>query len=310
MGGGRDDATAYVTVVDEQAEVSREQAPWYGESGSEEFWKPAIDGLLEIIDDRGWDRDTVMIVGAHDRKPRTATLEFFADIAPGMKWASVSHARGYRPRDGELTVDGLEVGYHAYPWQADMRIPDRGIIGGWDGEFLQTTLARFHFHSFSARRRIPATYRALISNAISPNRNRRFRGVSRFQLDYWPVPRDGGGFRRLLNMSGWVNLMRNHEFLLAPGPDGPEPTVSFLQLREGAQETEARLAIETVLADEELQARLDDDLLDEAYDVLTEHARLIRSGSMVWQGYVSLPWREHARRLFDTAGRVEEAVDR
>jgi hypothetical protein len=310
---GNEQGSVSVTVVDgHSGAVSEQPAPWYGAPGSDAFWRPAIDGVLRAAQELGWERDTVMWAVGHDAKPGARTTEFLDSIAPGLRWTVCSHARGYTPRDGRLRAGDIEVGYHELPWGPDIRPHDRGIIGGWDGKFLQSTIARFHFHSLSGTRRMPATYRTLVSSSIGTGRERAFRGVSRFQLDYWPVPRDDdrraeASFTRLLRMGGWVNLMRNHEFLLAPGPAGPEPTVAFLQLREGVQEAEARIAIEQTLADPQRRARVHEQQLERAWAVIREHAALLSAGSAVWQGYVSLPWREHAARLFDVAGELQEA---
>ncbi|MCC5829542.1 MAG: hypothetical protein JJU36_08845 [Phycisphaeraceae bacterium] len=309
--GGRrgNEGTATVTIVDpDTGTVSRQEAPWFGTRGGEEFWKPAIDGILKIMDELGWSRDAALIGVAHDGKPSREVVDFFSRIAPDVKWNVYSHSRGYSARDGRLVIDGLVGGFHEQPWGGDTQRRRGQLIGGWNHHFPQVTVARFHFHSYSGNRRMPGSYRTLAgASAADGSRNRSFQGVSRFMLDYWPIPRDTSdspAFRRTLDMRGHVNLMRNSEFFLAPGPEGPEPTTSFQQFREGVQETQARIAIEQVLDNSEQRTLLSESLQEAAHDVIHEHANMLQAHSMVAQGYPALPWQDHARRLFDIAGQV------
>ncbi|MCC5828307.1 MAG: hypothetical protein JJU36_02560 [Phycisphaeraceae bacterium] len=285
-------------------------APRFDDPDGVEFWKPVVDGILRITRDLGWPDHAVLISCAHDRKPSDSEVRALGRIAPGLRWNLYSHARGYRaPRDrSDWTHQGMPVGFHEEPWSP------HGARGGWDRPFPQASAARTHFHTLGDGGRHAAAYRQLITGNVSTGSgglgNRTFWGVSRFWFDSWPVQipgADGQQFHRLRG-GGYVNLLRNHETLTAPGRDGPQPTVAYQQIREGLQETEARLVIEIALAHNDLRQRLGAELVERGESVLRDHIRMFVAGKAVWGEAGALPWREHALDLFDTAGAYQEAL--
>lgn len=308
----------HVTKQNPDGSTESVRAPWYADEGGVEFWKPVLDRTREIVRDLGWPEHVVLIASAHDRKPEPEAVEALKEIAPGIKWSLFSHARGYNaPRDStEWNFRGMDVGFHEEPWGARHRNQrGNGTIGGWDHVFPQSSAARAFFSCMSDRNdRTAAAYRHLATGHVAGGHggglgNRTFWGFSRFQFDYWPVPRTGGdGFHRMLSGQGYTNLMRNPEFLLAPGAEGPQPTVAYQQIREGLQETEARLLIELALAHPEPRARLGSELERRCVAVLRDDVDLHRAASAHWFAAPGLPWREHARDLFDVAGAVQQAL--
>ncbi|MCH8512424.1 MAG: hypothetical protein LAT83_12355, partial [Kiritimatiellae bacterium] len=309
-----------IWVTRQNADGSTEaiQAPWYSDAGGVEFWKPVLDRTREIVRDIGWPEHVVLIASAHDRKPQPEAVEALKEIAPGIKWTLFSHARGYNaPRDTtEWNFRGMDVGFHEEPWGARHRNQrGNGTIGGWDHVFPQSSAARAHFSSMGDDNfRNAAGYRNLATAHVAGGGggglgNRTFWGFSRFQSDFWPVPRaQGSGYHRMLSGRAYTNLMRNPEFLLAPGAEGPQPTVPYQQIREGLQETEARLLIELALAHEEHRARLGPELEERCVAILRENVDLFDASSRMWNAAPSLPWRSHAQDLFDVAGAVQDAL--
>ena len=90
------------------------------------------------------------------------------------------------------------------------------------------------------------------------------RGLGRVGADFWPVYKDKQGRRRAwiwdrYPQSLWhsCNLMSH---MLVPGPAGPVASTRYECMREGIQECEARIAIESVLTDEAQKAKLAADL--------------------------------------------------
>src|SRR5262249_11543438 len=99
-------------------------------------------------------------------------------------------------------------------------------------------------------------------------------GISHVGADFWPCLKTKSGKRngwptdRYIE-SHWHSLDVGH-FMLAPGTDGPADTNRLEVLKEGIQECEARIAIESVLTDETQKARLSPELAKRAQEVLDE----------------------------------------
>ena len=102
--------------------------------------------------------------------------------------------------------------------------------------------------------------------------------------------------------SNWHQISINTS-TLAPGPEGPVATNHLEAFREGVQECEARIEIERALDDEELKARLGEDLVRRCEEYL--HARHMmmwlsvsnlqcyhaNEGSPGWGLYLAKQWR-------------------
>jgi hypothetical protein len=142
--------------------------------------------------------------------------------------------------------------------------------------------------------------------------------MSNIPLDFWEdeqgaslLGRHGrswkGGFHR-----------KNSYWLIAPGPTGPVGTTRFEMLREGFQETEARVAIEKALVggalDDALAAECRD-LLVERMNVMWKNGRFAESNSQWqkggWHDYGMAPdWQTSTARLFRLAGAVARSQGR
>ncbi len=320
-GEGRGIAEEGMQITRRNADGSTEtvNAPWYSAEGGVEFWKPVVDATRAIVRDIGWPEYVVMLSAALDGKPSPPTIEAFNKIAPGLKWNVFSHARGYSaPWDTtEWNHNGLNVGFHEEPWSPRRRsVNAKGVIGGWNHVFPQASAARFHFSTLGDDNfRHAIGYRNLVTGNVAGGRgtglgNRTFWGVSRFWFDYWPVRRPGSErYGRTRGMRAYGNLIRNRETIIAPGIDGPERTVQYQQIREGLQETEARLIIEIALDNDDLRSRLGDELVARCMAVMRENVRMYDAAAAIWGAGGALPWHNHARELFDTAGAVQQTLN-
>ncbi len=288
------------------------RVPYPGTSGSEAVWQPVIEGVRQRVRQIGWDPDSVILGTAHDRKPIDRTVEFFNRIAPGIRWNVISHGRGYSFRDGQFRIGAMEVAYHEYPWNPNPpeNLGER-ILGGWDAPFPVATIARFH------RGNNLRSYRWLVEGNTGRHhvRSTPVIGPTRFKLEYWGVPgTDGRGrptISSIMNMGGWVNLMRNHTNLGTAGPRGMEPSAFLLQAMEGVQEAVARVEIEKILTDESRRARVSPELRVQAYEVLNERADFVRANRAEdprWEGVEGFDWREHVRKLYDTLAAMQQAA--
>ena len=212
------------------------------------FWKQLIDGTRAVVRKQGWREESVMLGQGFDSRPLREQVEFFNRIAPGIRWVIFSHwIRDPAPVDGKRIVsDGMEVGYaetFGRPWVPELTeewpdIPPQ--------EYFEGGANRSDVLSWSG----PTAYRHL----------GRQGNVARIGLDFWRVPRSDGGHGSLFSASICGNWLykSNPMDVIAPGPDGAVPTVRFVNLREGLEETDVRihLAARRHALDEEQQQKV------------------------------------------------------
>ena len=208
-------------------------------------WRQILTGIESRMRQIGW-RDTRMMLGwIGDGRDYADLVAFFDRIAPGVEWVQFTHARGDpRPRDGKLTIAGMNVGMRILP---DLRAKKSMSSVKLDDQFTNLSSARGYLTQYgplSNFRRVPGY------SVGSGNRGKRFIGFSRIGFDFWRVPLPSGQERTLIKrFARWHNLQRsNPTSLVAPGPEGALPTLRYLNMLEGIQENEARLLIEQALA--------------------------------------------------------------
>lgn len=287
------------------------QIPYPGTPGSESIWKATVEGARARVKAAGWNPDNVILGITHDAKPGEELAAFWNKTAPDFYWNVISHARGYKS-DAEkgLETGGLKYRYQEYPWNTTP--PENlgdGLLLGWNYDFLVTTLARFHGTDN------PLSARWLMEGTVGRHvrQNYQQRGVSRYKLEFFPIPTtDNRGRVRygdLMEMGGMVNLMRNHTNLLTAGPTGAEPSILFQNFVEGIQELEARIAIEKVFIDRDLKAKLPKELVEAGHQVLRERSSFVtanRKAKPQWTLNDELDWFDHTRRLYATAAALQK----
>jgi hypothetical protein len=160
------------------------------------------------------------------------------------------------------------------------------------------------------------------------------RGFGRLGADCWAAIKDKKGQRvgrayERYPWSIWGNLELRSS-VLAPGPEGAVATNRFESLREGVQECEARIYIESVLGDEAVRRKLGDDLASRCQAVLDERILYALRGVSQFEMYPhfysapwtfkfqvgeaghawfqSTDWRQRNRELFALAGEVEKKL--
>jgi hypothetical protein len=210
--------------------------------------------------------------------------------------------------------------YHAYVWNNVFPVdpPAKKRFYGWKNPELDTMYQRSagpNCWSLSA-----------IMHVTEQNIAGQQRGLGRLGADFWPALKDAKGrwVRYATDRypeSFWhsLNLVN---FLLAHGPNGPVALTRYEMLREGIQDCEARIAIEAVLTDEALKAKLGAELAQKCQDVLDERLRTAwRSGSRLalagpeWFYTTGTPpagdayghWAEPGHRWFISSGWQEQA---
>ncbi|GAH84827.1 unnamed protein product, partial [marine sediment metagenome] len=206
---------------------------------------------------------------------------------------------------------------------------------GWGREDLVAQFDRF------SREYHPNTrWRHLAESSITGGQ----RGLGRLGADYWRVLKNKRGQRvgRVYERypeSHWRNLSIP-EALLAPGRNGPVATSRLEALREGVQESEARIVIERALTDDALRARLGQDLVRRCEKYLhTRHMMMWLSLSNLqlyywkpgmeykkhkkyyakdWRGhpnvsghnwFLSSDWQDRTAQLYSLAGQVARKLN-
>ncbi|HUT56297.1 MAG TPA: glycoside hydrolase domain-containing protein [Phycisphaerae bacterium] len=322
-----------VTVLDPATgATSMVSLPPYTAPESKALWRPLFVEIRKSLARRGLAK-AGMLGLFQDAWASKGEVQFFKEIAPTFPW--VIHSHGNIPTD--RMVFGIQkIAYDARYYQcrfADMAGNKATATGtslfGWKQKEL---IARFdREHDLDSATATLWRYRCETNITGSQ------RGVGRIGADTWPSIKGGRGNRRgrVFNRypeSNWggLNMVSS---VLAPGPNGPVATNRFVNLQEGVQECEARIAIEKALSAPGLKRRLGDELARRAQKLLDDrllyiirgmsHLQLngpVRSAGgsgLGWlgKGGVSGPnwfrgsgWQQRTADLFDLAGEVEKKM--
>jgi hypothetical protein len=252
------------------------------------LWKPLFDELHKRMAARGIE-GSMMLGMASDTWPTKPEVSAIADFSGSLPW--VSHTHG-----GSRVVNKLQglapLAYFAYVWNNVLPSePEKGRTYGWKRPELYTQYMRFN-----ALNDWPL---ATIMHFEELNITGMQRGVGRIGADFWPAITDKKGERKGYAVdrypeSFWHSLnLTSH--MLNPGPAGPVASPRYEVFREGVQECEARIAIETVLTDPALKAKLPPELAQRAQDVLDERLR------EVWRGGSGMQLTGRYATLYATA---------
>jgi len=325
-----------VSVWSGDALVTEQLAP-FGDAGSEETWRPVMDGVRERARKLGIPDERIYVGCAHDRRPGEKTVAFFQKIAPYARWDVFTHGRaddeaawiernqrGFlhdHEVDGRIVMDnGMELGYYEYPEApAGPMGSAEALVGGWNMPFRKYVLPRDFLYLYSPLkqwRNFPEGTTVTARKGWEGH-NASAAGFTRLGVDYWPVVGDPGR-RPLLNVySSWSNMYRSTGMAFtAPGPDGPLGTARFEMLREGMQELEARIAIERALLAGAVGGALADEcraLLKRRIEVRWKNGRFMGGHGGLYRSQedrhwgVEPDWQDSAILLFHLAGRVAAA---
>jgi hypothetical protein len=260
-----------VTVVDPKTgKTSNEHLPYLLTPSSRKLWKTMLDELRKRMDRRGLS-DVMMLGTTSDIVMRKDQFAFYRDIAGDLPWVSHSHF------DVTSVFDkaGLSLGYFTSVMNINLPgEPTTGRFYGWRNERLHAQL-----RSRWGRDDFPLTvwrHQAEVNVAGGQ------RGVGRIGGDLWPVMKDRRG-RRTSRVSARYpeSSWRSNDLcssLLGPGPKGAVATVRFEMLREGVQESEARIYLECVLTDDTLRERLPEGLAQRCQQTLDDRIRAMLRG--------------------------------
>lgn len=313
----RSDPELTVSVLSADGTLEHRRVPMYGEDGSEAIWRPVMQGVRERVNRRGWDERAIQIGVAGDGVPTQQTIDFFEEIAPFSRWHRYTHVTGLRrpEDDGRVIMAGKSVGLVEAPYNAGWRRGNRagglrhGLQHGWVEDWYEPLLL-FAGRAILYDNSPPVSFR-LMANSQVFNRS---RGLTRQGIDKWPVVNphhpDRGARRMVQGAGGWGRLYRNKvRAVAAPGPDGALPTVRFEMLRQGFQDTEARIYLERILVDEEKLALMDTAFEQEVRDLVRAevlYRDLDSYPPFVWTAGKDWQWR--LDRLYTLAAEAQRKL--
>lgn len=274
------------------------------------FWKPVLDGMRERLAKRGLGDETIMIGISGDMDPGKNTMLNLKPVAPYARWTKQGH--GYA-----TDVRGWEVGYHTYVWGAK-NPPEPSTLRyyGWKQKFQACIFPR-EGASITLWENTPmGAYHTAMEAVLTGNA----RGIGRIGADFWPVlgEREKRNILARFPLSNWMqlNLSSAAQQIFEPGPDGALSTIRFENLREGIQESEARIFIEKTLSDKELRTKIGVNLAKTAQEMLDERVNtyrqvnLIKTDAKGWEWFAKESgWQGQAERLFAGAADVAYALD-
>ena len=242
------------------------------------LWKRVMDGVHKRVTDLGWSEECILTGLSKDQTPTQWTVDLFHEVAPYSRWASWSHGRGglslwaFEPDEPIRYASGQVLAWYAHPYTprpADwLRRPggvQYGVVpvpiqGGWNAVRNNYASCRNDLHKYH----IPSQYRSLPNGTMLTVDQERGgnAGFAFVWFDFWQ--------RHFPN--GWMRggTRRNTGSIVEPGPEGPIGTVRYEMLREGLQETEARVVIEKALVKDSLDETLASDcraLLERMIDI-------------------------------------------
>jgi len=305
-----------VTVLDPATKkLENVNLPLVTEPGSMEIWKPLFGQLRARLKARGLE-DTATLGLLSDGLPTKKEAKFLHDASGGLPWVSHSHHGTQAP--GEKTM------YWTHVWHNDFPV-DTSLFG-WQDPRLHA-----QFQRINATGCTEAQWWMMPEMNITGGQ----RGVGRLGADFWPLAKGKGGSVRIVGNvtdrypeASWRNLELINYFL-APGPDGPVVMHRFEAVRQGIQECEARIYIETALTDKALRAKLSDKLTGRIKQTLDERIRYLWASNSShrfdryswgyptpWGGgghsghtwFLSTNWQERSEKLYALAAEAHKRL--
>ena len=334
MGQGED---VPVSLLDKATgQVSTGTVGRYDEKGKA-AWAALMTQLMAGLTKRGLDK-AVMLGMADDLYPSAEILAFWKELLPDAPWGRYGHNE-MAYLSSPLASTKTPVGFQAHAW-----IPawSTNAVYGWkrpDKTVMFFRTAYVGSASLPAQTLTWDMARLLGELNIQGPR----RGFGRIGMDFWPVLANSKGEKvgclvGRYPKSNWRQLEAMLRCMAPPGPDGAMATGKLQVMREGLQETEARIFLESALNDPAQRQRLGDALAQKAQAVLEERMRALvmtLEGQTIagfgkykkpWldgfgagdfqpgqagvfrQWYMASGWQERSEKVFTVAAEVAEVT--
>ena len=254
--------------------------------GYEKNWKAFGASLYAHMRARGLEKN--MYWGYRWDSIGDANLPLIlAKVAPKVYWTAGAH----RGKEHILVK--------AYSQLLPFRLPSYSRQG-WKNPDFHVLLPREGGSLIAATgAAFPFNFRVAVDRSLCQGMN----GVGRMGADYW-----GDSYGKGLRKEGWLRAGMPNHFMLWPGKDQPEASTRFMALREGFQETEARVYLEQLID----RKSLPEDLAKRAAKVLLDHHRRTLFVPSMCEGWtyveVCRDWQDRSRALFSVAAEAARAI--
>ena len=269
------------------------------------FWKPVGEHVCEYLKKRGLEK-SLMIGLAHDSWPGKYVVDTWRKVLPESPWCFEGH-----PRCGGMY--GVPVEWNCTVWGASWK--PRGVKHGWMHKKMQNHFDRDNWR-LDAQSQLLSHGHLVGEKNITGNQ----RGFGRMSADFWPVLKNshgriGRGFRtRSISArypgSGWgaCNLRQNP--FLKPGQNGALSTGRLEMIRDGLQECEARIFIESALLSEDNRKKFGKEFVNRCRKLLNLRRSLIHrskgiKGAIVFLGSGR---QERVKKLYSLAGEIAQKI--
>ncbi len=287
------------------------------------FWKPLLEETLARLEKRGLGGDKVVLgllwegnTGGKGRGEgfKKESMELFNGLVPNLKLAQLAH---YGARGG-WKLHGVPIGYAMSVWGNVTGVKAK-VYGARDVPIK----VGWHPRCDPIHDLRPMAARGSFLTVIE-RASEGCIGLSPVGMDFWnlaEIPK-GRGPRKTGSIEGCIAWNLNmclftSAAILAPGPDGPVPTVRFELMRLGLYRAEARGIVERALADPASKAKLGETLAKRCRAALDARNRAIAcvvagEHSMQgegWKWFEASGWEDRTLELFSCAGEVTRAVE-
>jgi len=291
------------SVVDPKTgALTAAEGPMWTDKDAGAFFKPVFDGIREQLRKRGL--DAAMMVGiGHDVVPSQACVDVLKAASGGAKWVMHCHPRRW-------TCRNQPIGYLAHVWGSPVPTLDpKRRRYGWKEKHIYATFPRYGSGTVGKLSELspPTQYRVALESAMCAG----MQGYGWIGADFWPVikgryNRLGVPFDRYPDYDRRGNLGIAHAFvhILKPGKSGPVASIRFEMVREGIQETEARVFVERALHDPAKKAKLGAELATRCHKLLDDRIRTILRARSCWDLLVWIDWDQRKADLYALAAEV------
>ncbi len=291
------------SVVDPKTgALTAAEGPLWTDKDAVAFFKPVFDGIRERLRKRGLDK-TMMVGIGHDVVPSQACVDVLRAASGGAKWVMHCHPRRW-------TCRNQPIGYLAHVWGSPVPTLDpKRRRYGWKEKHIYATFPRYGSGTVGKLYELspPAQYRVALESAMCAG----MQGYGWIGADFWPVIKGKHSryrvpFDRYPDYDRRGNLGISHAFvhILKAGADGPVASIRLEMVREGAQETEARVFIERALHDPAKKAKLGADLATRCQKLLDDRIRTILRARSYWDMLVWIDWEKQTGELYALAAEV------
>ena len=326
-----------VSVLDEATGgIAMETVGRYDEK-SKAQWLALVTELRAHLRARGLDQAAALGT-ANDFEPTPEIFDYWKQLWPEASWARYGH------------VEKKTVGKSQTPWALQSIVACHGSLGdvtkgrstsyGWQRPDRTAMFFRINY----VRRTIP--YLSVpwdVSRLLGEISTQcPLRGFARFGLDFWPVLADKKGekvhsIQARYPKSQWLQLDAMIKCFVPPGPDGAMATGKLEMMREGLQEQEARILLESALTTPSLRSKLSPALAARCQQVLDDRIAALtmtleeqqQAGFSLYRGwwdgfgtgdfdgahaaifrqwYMESGWQERSADLFNAAADVAKAL--